>query len=151
MRATFFHVTRIGLQVRTSVRETDRTKIVRPLFTPSILRPSGVPRGEAQWRRKCRLIGGKLLFLVMTAIIAAGSESAGAQSATSVYAQECAACHGPKGKSDGPAGQVMAPPPPPFSTTLKGKSDGWIESVIAQGGPPGRTVAGDAGASQPER
>ncbi len=78
---------------------------------------------------------GKLLFLVMTAIIAAGSESAGAQSATSVYAQECAACHGPKGKGDGPAGQVMAPPPPPFSTTLKGKSDGWIESVIAQGGP----------------
>lgn len=78
---------------------------------------------------------GKLLFLVMTAMIAAGSEVAGAQSATSIYAQECAACHGPKGKGDGPAGQVMEPPPAPFSTALKGKSDTWIESVITRGGP----------------
>jgi hypothetical protein len=34
---------------------------------------------------------GKLLFLAMAVIIAAGQEAAGAQSATSVYAQECAA------------------------------------------------------------
>jgi mono/diheme cytochrome c family protein len=77
----------------------------------------------------------KPLFLAIALVIAAGPETAGAQSATSVYAQECAACHGPKGGGDGPAGQVMVPPPAPFSTTLKGKSDGWIESVITQGGP----------------
>jgi len=78
---------------------------------------------------------GKLLFLAMAVVIAAGPETASAQSATSVYTQQCAECHGPKGKGDGPAGQVMAPPPGPFSNTLKGKSDGWIESVITQGGP----------------
>jgi mono/diheme cytochrome c family protein len=78
---------------------------------------------------------GKFLLLVATVVITAGPEAAGAQSAAGVYAQECAACHGPKGKGDGPAGQVMAPPPAPFSTTLKGKSDSWIESVITQGGP----------------
>jgi mono/diheme cytochrome c family protein len=78
---------------------------------------------------------GKLLFLALAVVIAAGPETAGAQSAASVYAQKCAECHGPKGKGDGPAGQVMTPPPAPFSTTLKGKSDSWIGSVITQGGP----------------
>jgi mono/diheme cytochrome c family protein len=78
---------------------------------------------------------GKLLFLAMALVIAAGPETAGAQSAASVYAKECASCHGPKGKGDGPAGQVMTPPLGPFSTTLKGKSDSWIGSVITQGGP----------------
>ena len=76
-----------------------------------------------------------LLFLPIASLIAAGPETASAQSAMSVYAQKCAACHGPNGKGDGPAGQVMVPPPAPFSTTLKGKSDSWIESVITQGGP----------------
>ena len=40
---------------------------------------------------------GKLLFLAMALVIAAGPETAGAQSAASVYAKECASCHGPKG------------------------------------------------------
>jgi len=76
----------------------------------------------------------KLLFLTMTAVIAAGSEAAGAQNATALYAQKCAACHGPRGGGDGPAGQIMVPPPAPFWTALKGKSDGWIGSVITRGG-----------------
>jgi mono/diheme cytochrome c family protein len=78
---------------------------------------------------------GKLLFLAMTVVIAAGPQTASAQSAMSGYAQECAACHGPTGKGDGPAGKFMQPPPAPFSTALKGKSDSWIETVIAKGGP----------------
>ncbi len=78
---------------------------------------------------------GKLMFLAMAVTIAAGPPTASAQSAKNVYAQECAACHGPKGKGDGPAGQVMTPPLRPFLTTLKGKSDSWIESVITKGGP----------------
>jgi mono/diheme cytochrome c family protein len=77
----------------------------------------------------------KPLFLALAMVVAAGPGTAGAQSAASVYAQKCAQCHGPKGKGDGPAGQVMTPPPAPFSTTLKGKSDSWIGSVITQGGP----------------
>jgi mono/diheme cytochrome c family protein len=78
---------------------------------------------------------GKLLFLAMTVMIAAGPETASAQSVKRVYAQECAACHGPTGKGDGAAGKVMQPPVAPFSTALKGKSDSWIETVIAKGGP----------------
>jgi mono/diheme cytochrome c family protein len=78
---------------------------------------------------------GKLLFLPMAVMIAAGPEAARAQSAKSVYAQACATCHGPKGKGDGPAGQVMTPPLAPFSTALKGKSDNWIGTVISKGGP----------------
>jgi mono/diheme cytochrome c family protein len=78
---------------------------------------------------------GKLLFLALAVVIAAGPETAGAQSAASVYAQKCAECHGSKGKGDGPAGQIIMPPPSPFSTSLKGKSYSWIESVITQGGP----------------
>jgi mono/diheme cytochrome c family protein len=40
----------------------------------------------------------KLLFLAMAVAVAAGPETASAQSATSAYAQQCAECHGPKGK-----------------------------------------------------
>ena len=82
-------------------------------------------------RARCR----KRLFLAIAIIIAAGSETANAQNAISVYAQKCAECHGASGKGDGPAGQVMVPPPTPFSTILKDKSDSWIASVITQGGP----------------
>ena len=84
--------------------------------------------------KKVSANSGKLMFLAIAVTIAAGPRTASAQSAKSVYAQECAACHGPKGKGDGPAGQVMTPPLGPFSTTLKGKSDSWIGSVITQGG-----------------
>jgi mono/diheme cytochrome c family protein len=77
----------------------------------------------------------KLLFLAVAAVIATAPETANAQSATSVYAQKCAECHGANGQGDGPAGRVMVPPPAPFATTLKGKRDRWIDSVITQGGP----------------
>ena len=75
------------------------------------------------------------LSLVLALVVAAGPSAVAAQGAASVYAQKCAGCHGASGKGDGPAGQVMVPPPKPFSTTLKGKSDSWIETVIAKGGP----------------
>jgi mono/diheme cytochrome c family protein len=85
--------------------------------------------------KKISAICRKRLFLAIAMVIAAGSETASAKNATSIYAQKCAECHGVSGKGDGPAGQVMMPPPMPFSTTLKGKSDSWIASVITQGGP----------------
>ncbi|HEV2171165.1 MAG TPA: cytochrome c [Candidatus Binatus sp.] len=79
---------------------------------------------------------GKVLFLAIALTIAAAPPTAGAaQNAADVYAQKCAACHGPSGKGDGPDGQVMVPPPGPFSTALKGKSDSWIATVITKGGP----------------
>jgi mono/diheme cytochrome c family protein len=84
-------------------------------------------KGWVNWERQ--------LSLVLALVVAAGPSAAAAQGAASMYAQKCAECHGANGKGDGPAGQVMVPPPAPFSTTLKGKSDRWIGSVITQGGP----------------
>jgi mono/diheme cytochrome c family protein len=79
---------------------------------------------------------GKMLFLAMAVLIAAGSQTVrAAQSAADLYAEKCAACHGDTGKGDGPAGAAMTPPPVPFSTALKGKSDSWIGTVITKGGP----------------
>jgi mono/diheme cytochrome c family protein len=75
------------------------------------------------------------LVLSLLLAMAAGPKAAGAQNPASVYAQKCAKCHGVSGDGDGPAGQIMVPPPSPFSTSLKGKSDRWIELVIKQGGP----------------
>jgi mono/diheme cytochrome c family protein len=81
----------------------------------------------AYWKRS--------LLRALALVVAGGPSAAAAQGAASVYAQKCGECHGASGKGDGPAGQVMVPPPAPFSTTLKGKSDAWIGSVITQGGP----------------
>jgi len=75
------------------------------------------------------------LVMSLALVIPAGPSAAAAQGAASVYAQKCAQCHGANGKGDGPAGQVMVPPPAPFSTALKGKSDSWIATVITKGGP----------------
>lgn len=77
----------------------------------------------------------RLLLLSLTLVMAAGPNAAAARSPENVYAQRCAKCHGVSGNGDGPAGQVMIPPPTPFATSLKGKSDSWIELVIKQGGP----------------
>jgi len=81
----------------------------------------------AYWKRS--------LVMSLALVVAAGPSAIAAQSAANVYAQKCAACHGPNGNGDGPAGQVMVPPPAPFSTALKGKSDSWIGTVITKGGP----------------
>jgi mono/diheme cytochrome c family protein len=86
--------------------------------------------------RKIPADWGKMLFLAMAVLIAAGPQTAiAAPSAADQYAEKCAACHGTTGNGDGPAGQAMSPPPAPFSTALKGKSDSWIATVITKGGP----------------
>ncbi len=58
-----------------------------------------------------------------------------AQGAAEIYSQQCASCHGAKGKGDGPAGQYLNPKPPPFAVSLKGKSDDRIAKSITGGGP----------------
>jgi mono/diheme cytochrome c family protein len=58
-----------------------------------------------------------------------------AQSAADTYSQQCASCHGDKGKGDGPAGQYLTPKPSDFAVSLKGKSDDWIAKSITGGGP----------------
>jgi high-affinity iron transporter len=66
---------------------------------------------------------GKMSFLAIAVLIAAGMQTASAaQSAEDIYSEKCAACHGDTGKGDGPAGKAMTPSPASFSTALKNKS-----------------------------
>jgi len=57
-----------------------------------------------------------------------------AQGAADIYSQQCASCHGDKGKGDGAAGQYLNPKPSDFAVSLKGKSDDWIAKSITGGG-----------------
>lgn len=52
-----------------------------------------------------------------------------------LYAESCAACHGEKGKGDGPASGGLNPRPEDFSKALAYKSDDWVAKVITGGGP----------------
>jgi high-affinity iron transporter len=85
--------------------------------------------------KKAWAYGKKPLVMSLALVVAAGPNAIAVQSASDVYAQKCAACHGNDGKGGGPAGLAMSPPPVPFSAALKGKSDSWIGTVITKGGP----------------
>jgi len=54
--------------------------------------------------------------------------------AKDLYNDNCAGCHGPGGKGDGPAGKMLQPPPQDFATALKGKTDDYITKVNKEGG-----------------
>jgi mono/diheme cytochrome c family protein len=54
--------------------------------------------------------------------------------AKDLYSDNCAGCHGPGGKGDGPAGKMLQPSPADFATALKGKTDDYIKKVIKEGG-----------------
>src|SRR5258708_29592728 len=85
--------------------------------------------------KKTLALWNKSLIMSLALIVAGGSSAIAAQSASGLYSEKCAACHGDKGNGDGPAGQAMSPPPAPFSTAVTGKSDSWIATVITKGGP----------------
>ena len=80
----------------------------------------------------------KLWIAKATTFAAAGvlmlAVSAQAQEAKQAYDKQCATCHGPAGKGDGPAAKMLKPPPQDFSTALKGMSDADIAKVIKEGG-----------------
>jgi len=57
-----------------------------------------------------------------------------AAEAKDLFSDNCASCHGPSGKGDGPAGKMLQPPPSDFATALKGKSDDYIKKIIKEGG-----------------
>jgi len=57
-----------------------------------------------------------------------------AAEAKDLYSDNCASCHGPSGKGDGPAGKMLQPAPADFATALKGKTDDYIKKVIKEGG-----------------
>ncbi len=51
-----------------------------------------------------------------------------------LYDKNCATCHGPNGKGDGPAGKILKPPAPDLSTTVKKASDADLAKIIKEGG-----------------
>jgi copper transport protein len=63
-----------------------------------------------------------------------GSSAARADEGKQLYEKNCAACHGPGGKGDGPAAKMLKPPPADFATGLKGQSDADITKIIKEGG-----------------
>ena len=54
--------------------------------------------------------------------------------AKGIYDDKCAACHGPTGKGDGPAGAALPTKPSDLSTSLKGKDDNYITKIVKGGG-----------------
>ena len=59
-----------------------------------------------------------------------------------VYDKNCAACHGPQGKGDGPTGKVLVPPAADFTSTASGKkTDAELLKIIENGKPPTAMIA----------
>lgn len=74
------------------------------------------------------------LLLATAVCLPASAGPLYAQGTAQIYSQQCASCHGDKGKGDGPAGQYLNPKPTDFATSLKGKADDWIAKAITGGG-----------------
>ncbi len=72
--------------------------------------------------------------------------------ATVLYAQQCAACHGPAGRGDGPAAAGLDPPPIAFTDAERAaqRTPLALYEVISQG-VPGTGMASFAGLSEDDR
>jgi len=56
-----------------------------------------------------------------------------------VFAENCAACHGPSGQGNGPAGQDLSPPPANLAWLARmpmSRSDPYMNWTISEGGEP---------------
>jgi mono/diheme cytochrome c family protein len=62
-------------------------------------------------RRSCAVAVPVAFALVLASGASAGDPAAGKK----VYDVNCASCHGPDGKADGPLGQALKPPPRNFA------------------------------------
>ncbi len=83
---------------------------------------------------RSRLAKGIVIGATAAALTGAITSYVWADGAKDLYDSRCAACHGPGGKGDGPAGKMLQPPPQDFATALKGKTDDYIKKVIKDGG-----------------
>ena len=66
----------------------------------------------------------------------------------SLYEANCAVCHGPQGRGDGPGASGLNPPPPDLRGPAVAWSDGQIAAQIQNGRgamPPFRAVLNDEG------
>ncbi len=58
------------------------------------------------------------------------------QSPAAIFARHCAACHGVKGKGDGPMGEVLNPPASDLtSPSIQSKSDDELLRIMQEGTP----------------
>ena len=82
-----------------------------------------------------------LLFLQMLVGLStpsiAGDENPGnPENGKAIYERICAACHGPQGQGDGPAGKMLTPPPANFTAkNFKSKGDKELINTIQNGKP----------------
>ncbi len=110
----------------------------RLVSSSRITRPAKVinhlERQHAGTERDRTKISTPAATVLMAAILLFAVTPLYAQGAADTYSQQCASCHGAKGKGDGPAGQYLKPKPSDFSVSLKGKSDDWIAKSITGGG-----------------
>lgn len=66
-----------------------------------------------------------------------GLDQADAERGRAVYAQQCATCHGPEGKGDGPMGKMLKPPAADFTDAFHARfySDAARVHIIRNGIP----------------
>lgn len=67
-----------------------------------------------------------------------GGTSKEIEAGRTLYAQDCAACHGARGHGDGPAGKALDPAPASLAGLgrMRMTSDGYLYWTIAEGGVP---------------
>ncbi len=86
--------------------------------------------------KRTKLVTKSGLAIALATGLAVGlSAPCRADDTAKVYADNCASCHGPQGKGDGPAAAALTPPPGSFAQSIAGKSDDWIFKGIKEGGP----------------
>ncbi len=81
-----------------------------------------------------------VFFIILLIVIFAGcvgektgeQVSPGASKGKDIYLANCAGCHGPQGRGDGPMASNL-PTPPKDLTVAKGKSDAELKSTIKEG------------------
>lgn len=79
-------------------------------------------------------------FSISAAMLAGGmivmslAMPARAEDGKPIFDKNCATCHGPGGKGDGPAGKMLKPPPADLAVVAKTRSEADIIKVIKEGG-----------------
>jgi mono/diheme cytochrome c family protein len=70
----------------------------------------------------------------LTCLEAGEDEPTGARTARQIWMSDCAHCHGPAGRGDGPQAAGLDPPVPDFGDPCKSRTALQIEWAIMRGG-----------------
>jgi high-affinity iron transporter len=80
------------------------------------------------------LIKGAAAAVIALWMMSLVAPAARADDAQALYGKYCNSCHGPSGNGDGPASKMLKPPPPQFSSALKGVPDADLFKIVKDGG-----------------